>query len=502
MTAESPATALNDHYTCRQIFDLCLTDRRIRLTDSQRSRIQACRDYLDKTIQQPDAVFYGINTGFGALCNTVIPPHQLEELQSNLVRSHATGMGDDVPAEVVRIMLLLKVLSLSGGYSGVRTEVVDRLLDLFNHGLTPRVFQLGSLGASGDLAPLAHIALTLLGEGEFRAADGSLIPASEALARYGLGGIALKSKEGLALLNGTQFMSAYGTWLVAHSQHLYQWAQAIAALSCEAFLASEAPFHPAIHRVRPHPGQIASAESIRRWRAGSRLAGSSGRVQDAYSFRCIPQVHGASLDTIHYVERVFETEINAVTDNPNIFPDEDLILSGGNFHGQPLALALDFLAIALAELGNISERRSYLLLSGANDRPMFLAQTPGLESGLMIAQYTAAAIVSANKQLCTPASVDSVPSSNGQEDHVSMGANAATKAYRVAENIYRLLAVEFMAAYTALGTDRRADLAPALLPLIQIMESEIRPGSGDRYLSPELRRCEDYLRHHEPPQLA
>ena len=454
---------------------------------------------MDAKLAEPGAVYYGINTGFGALCDTVIAHQDLEKLQANLVRSHATGMGDEVPGEIVRLMLLLKILSLSGGYSGIRVEVVEALARLFNAGLHPPIYQLGSLGASGDLAPLAHLSLALMGEGELQLPDGQRITAAEGLAQSSLTPITLKSKEGLALLNGTQFMSAYGTWLVANGHRIYEWTQAIAALSCEAFLASSAPFHTSIHAIRPHSGQIAAAAGIRAWRVGSSLANLSGRVQDPYSFRCIPQVHGASLDTLRYVESVMETEINATTDNPNIFPDEDLILSGGNFHGQPLALALDFLAIALAEFGNISERRTYLLLSGANGRPMFLAENPGVESGLMIAQYTAASIVSANKQLCTPASVDSVPSSNGQEDHVSMGANAATKCYRVAENIYRLLAVEFLTAFTALGPARQAQVAPSLRQLVSVVEHEIRPGKGDRYLSPELHRFEAYIRHTPPP---
>jgi histidine ammonia-lyase len=499
MQVASQTQAIRDHYSCHDVFILSQKPVTLALSSLQKERIKECRAYLEAKLTEPNVVFYGINTGFGALCNTLIEHDQLEELQANLVRSHATGMGDEVPTEIVRIMLLLKVMSLHSGYSGVRLDVVEKLLYFYNQGLNPVVYQLGSLGASGDLAPLAHITLTLIGEGEIRDAEGNKYTAAAILQQRKINPLTLQSKEGLALLNGTQFMSAYGVWIVAHSNRIWAWAQAIAALSCEAYLVADAPFNASIHAIRPHPGQIASANGIRKWREASMLSGTSGRVQDPYSFRCIPQVHGASLDTIEHANRVIEIEINATTDNPNIFPAEDLIVSGGNFHGQPLALVLDFLAIALAELGSISERRTYLLLAGANQTNPFLAQKPGLESGLMIAQYTAASIVSANKQLCTPASVDSISSSNGQEDHVSMGANAATKCYRVVENIYRILAVEYLTAYTALTEERRQLVSPSLKALLNKMENEIRPGLGDRYLSPELQRIENYLRQTEPP---
>lgn len=498
--ATAPVThTLQEHYTCQEVYQLATAATKIALSEAQVSRVEQCRAYLESKIEGGNRIHYGINTGFGDNANIAISPEHLEALQLNLVRSHAVGMGDEVPAEIVRIMLLLKVISLCGGYSGIRTAVVEQLSETFNANISPIVYQYGSLGASGDLAPLAHISLVLMGEGEARDANGNLLSGNQALALAGLKPLRLQSKEGLALLNGTQFMSAYGVWLITHAFRIFDWAQALAALSCEAFLASNDPFHPAIHKARPHRGQMLAAEQILSLRAGSQLAGTSGRVQDPYSFRCIPQVHGASWDTFKHVESVLETEVNATTDNPNVFPDEDRILSGGNFHGQPLALVLDFLAIALAELGNISERRTYLLMAGKNDTKVFLADNPGLESGLMIAQYLAAGLVSANKQLCTPASVDSIPSSNGQEDHVSMGANAATKCYRVVENLYRILAVEWMSAYAALNPARRQRLSPTLAPLCDMAEGPLAIGHGDRFLSPELQRLENYLRNNACP---
>ncbi len=426
---------------------------KITLSDAAKGRISHNRAYLENVLKD-GKTHYGINTGFGSLCNVRIGDHELEQLQENLVCSHACGMGDEVPEEIVRLMLLLKVHGLSQGYSGVRVEIVQRLADFYNRGISPVVYELGSLGASGDLAPLAHLCMPLFGKGEVRYKGGKM-PAAEALKAEGLEPIALGAKEGLALLNGTQFMSSYMSWSLMQSKKLLEWADTIGAMSADAFMAKDEPFKHPIHRVRPHKGQIATAQRILNLLSGSEIQHlHKSQVQDPYSFRCMPQVHGATNDVADTVTNVVETEINSVTDNPIVFHDEDAIMSGGNFHGQPLALHADFMAIAMAEIGNISERRTYLLVSGQRGLPPFLAPNAGLNSGFMIAQYTAAAIVSQNKQFCTPASVDSIVSSNGQEDHVSMGANAATKLRRVVQNVQRVLAIELLTAAQALELRR------------------------------------------------
>ncbi len=432
--------------------------------------IQKCRDFLDSYLPKAERPVYGINTGFGSLCDTVIADKEIEILQRNLLLSHACGTGEEVPSEVVKIMLLLKVKGLSFGHSGVQVQTVERLVDFFNNDIIPVVYQQGSLGASGDLAPLAHTCLPLIGEGEVYY-KGEKMPAAKALQQAGLSPITLKSKEGLALINGTQFMSAYSVWILIQAKKLVEHGTVIAAMSIDAFGAKQEPFSALIHAVRAHEGQVKVAKEILDILAESDLQKvPREQVQDAYSFRCIPQVHGASRDVIAYAQRVVETEINSVTDNPLIFPDEQKIFSGGNFHGQPLALVLDFLAIALTELGSISERRTYKLISGQRELPAYLVKNPGLNSGLMIAQYTSASIVSQNKQLCTPASVDTIDSSNGQEDHVSMGANAATKCYRVVENVRSVFAIELLTAAQALDFRRPAKSAPA----VEKLHSEVR----------------------------
>ncbi|TAK43496.1 MAG: histidine ammonia-lyase [Saprospiraceae bacterium] len=464
------------------------------LSEGSTRRIQRCRQYLDDKLTSTDETFYGINTGFGSLCNVQIDKKELEQLQVNLVMSHACGMGDEVPADVVRLMLLLKIQGLSQGYSGVQLATVQRLADFFNNGVLPVVYQQGSLGASGDLAPLAHLSLPLPGMGEVRV-NGEKMPAQKALETFGWKPIRLQSKEGLALLNGTQFCSAYGVWCLLESQRLLQLANLCAALSIDAFNCRMSPFNELLHKIRPHAGQLAVAEAIRDFLKNSEIAaGEKNSVQDPYSFRCVPQVHGASYDTIAHVERTFLTEMNSVTDNPTIFPDEDMLLSGGNFHAQPLALTLDFLAIALAELGSISERRTYQLISGQRGLPAFLTKQGGLNSGFMIPQYTAASIVSQNKQLCTPASVDSIVSSNGQEDHVSMGANAATKAYRVVKNLESILAIEFMTAAQALEFRRPAKTSPVLEDVLGKYRQAVSALEGDRVLHDDMVRTVEFLR--------
>ena len=444
----------------KQIFDILNEKHHLALSQEAFYKIQRCRDYLDQKLDSCEGPVYGINTGFGSLCNVQISREELSALQKNLVMSHACGFGEEVPREIVKLMLLLKIQSLSYGHSGVQSAVVQGLIEFFNYDILPVVYEQGSLGASGDLSPLAHLSLPLLGLGDVYY-KGQKMPAMQALGDAGLQPVSLKSKEGLALLNGTQFMCAYGIYSLMRSFRLSILADVIGALSLDAFDGRQEPFHPSLHVIRNHKGQIRTAERIRKLLEGSQLISRPKQhVQDPYSFRCIPQVHGASKDSINYVAYVFSCEMNAVTDNPTLFPDEDMIISGGNFHGQPLALALDNLAIALAELGNISERRTYQLISGKRGLPHFLVANPGLNSGFMIPQYTAASIVSQNKQLCTPASVDSIESSQGQEDHVSMGANAATKALRVVNNLERILAIELFNAAQALEFRRPDKSSP------------------------------------------
>ncbi len=424
---------------------------KLELSDASKQAVVHCRRFLDHKLATSDAPFYGINTGFGSLCNVRISAKDAAILQQNLVRSHACGLGDEVPMSVVRLMLFLKIQSLAYGFSGIHLATLERLIQFFNDDALPVIYELGSLGASGDLAPLAHLALPLIGEGVVFYKNQKM-ETPQYLAEKGLKSLVLKEKEGLAMLNGTQFSAAYGVYCLLEGRRLLAQANLNTAMGIDAFDCRIEPFDERLTRVRPHLGAHETSAQIRQILRGSQiLAQPKTAIQDPYSFRCVPQVHGASRDAMRHVEGIFETEINAVTDNPTLFPDDDAILSGGNFHAQPLALGLDYLAIALAELGSISERRVFKLLSGERGLPVYLTENGGLESGFMIAQYTAAAIVSQNKQLCTPASVDSIVSSNGQEDHVSMAANAATKCLRVVENLERLLAIEFMVAAQALS---------------------------------------------------
>lgn len=436
--------------TLDTVNELISNDIKLELSAEAIEKIQHCRDFLDNKLKNNSDPIYGITTGFGSLCNIQISSKDLSKLQENLVMSHACGTGDEVNSEIVKIMLLLKAHALSSGNSGVQVQTVQRLLDFYNHDVLPVVYEQGSLGASGDLAPLAHLALPLLGMGEMRM-GGKIVQSKKVLKEFGWQPITLQSKEGLALLNGTQFMSSHAVYVLLKAKRLSLIADITGTISLEAYNGKPDPFYEQLHTIRPHAGQIETAANIRNLLKGSKLIElKQKKVQDPYSFRCIPQVHGAVKDTIRYVESVIVTEINAVTDNPTIFPDEDLVLSGGNFHGEPLAFVLDFLSIAMAELGNISERRVYRLISGQRDLPEFLVANPGLNSGFMIPQYTAASIVSQNKQLATPSSVDSITSSNEQEDHVSMGANGATKALRVVNNLERILSIELFTAAQAL----------------------------------------------------
>lgn len=467
----------------------------ISLSTDAIDRITTNRDYLENILSK-GATYYGINTGFGSLCNVRVEDDELADLQLNLVRSHACGMGDEVPEDVVRLMLLLKAHGLSQGYSGVRKEIVQQLVDFYNKGITPVVYELGSLGASGDLAPLAHLSLPIFGEGKVRY-NGAVRDSADVLKEAGLTPIPLTAKEGLALLNGTQFMSSYATWALMQSKKLAAWADVIGAMSTDGFYAKKDPFKHPVHRVRPHKGQIDTAKQLTQLLEGSAIQDiKKEQVQDPYSFRCMPQVHGASKDVIDNVNTVVETEINSVTDNPIVFHDEDEIISGGNFHGQPLALNLDFLAIAMSELANISERRTYLLVSGQRNLPPFLAPKAGVNSGFMIAQYTAAAIVSQNKQLCTPASADSIVSSNGQEDHVSMGANAATKLHKLIKNVQRVLAIELLTAAQALDM-RRPERSSAAIEKIHVaLREKVSFMEADRLLHNDLIIAEAFLAQH------
>lgn len=438
------------HLSFSELKTILDDDLPIALSEDVKLRIQRCRTYLDETLDTSDTPIYGINTGFGSLHKVKISKSNLTQLQDNLVMSHACGTGELVPAQVVKIMLLLKIQSLSYGHSGVQLQTVERLVDFYNNDILPVVYTQGSLGASGDLAPLAHLALPLIGKGEVFY-KGERVSVDSIYSTFNWTPINLQSKEGLALLNGTQFMSAYGVYTIIKAHKLSYLADLIATLSLEAFDGTAEPFTDLIHLVRPHNGQLKTAERIREFLEDSELIQQPNKkVQDPYSFRCVPQVHGATKDALAYVTKVFETEINAVTDNPNIFVDDNRIISGGNFHGQPLAIAFDTLKIAMAELGNISERRTFQLVSGLRGLPEFLVNNPGLNSGFMIPQYTAASIVSANKQLASPASIDSIVSSNGQEDHVSMGANGATQTYRLINNVERILAIELFNASQAL----------------------------------------------------
>ena len=491
------------HYICSDVLTLdvinqiLVEDKSLALSEEAKVNIQRCRHYLDEKMRTHEAPIYGINTGFGSLCNVIISNENLTLLQENLVKSHACGTGDEVPLPIVKLMLLLKIQSLSYGNSGVQLETVERLIDFYNHDILPVIYTQGSLGASGDLAPLAHLSLPLLGEGEVYF-EGKKVHSKEVLIRFDWQPITLKSKEGLALLNGTQFMSAYGVYILLKSSKLSYLADLIGTISLEGFDGRIEPFNELIHLIRPHKGQIETAQRITDFLDGSQIISQQKQhVQDPYSFRCIPQVHGASKDTIEYVRRVFKTEINSVTDNPNIFVGEDLIVSGGNFHGQPLALPLDFLAIALAELGSISERRTYQLISGLRGLPAFLVDNPGLNSGFMIPQYTAASIVSQNKQLATPASIDSIVSSNGQEDHVSMGANAATKCLKVVENLERILAIELMNASQAIEFRRPLKSSDFIEMFIKSYREEVPFVSEDRILHYDIENSIAFLKSFE-----
>lgn len=487
-------TISSEHLSIQRVKEILEKHLQLQLSEESRQNIIRCREYLDKKMEHPERPIYGITTGFGSLCDISIGKEDLAQLQKNLVMSHACSTGERVQNEIVKLMILMKIQSLSYGYSGAQVATVERLIDFFNNDILPLVYQQGSLGASGDLAPLANLSLPLLGLGQVEY-QGKVREAGDVLKEMGWQPIELQSKEGLALLNGTQFMIAHGVWSLIRAKELSNWADLIGAMSLEAFDGRIEPFYDQVHLIRAHKGQLTTARNFRHLLEGSELIQQPKKhVQDPYSFRCIPQVHGATKDTIDYVESVFTTEINSTTDNPCIFPDDDMVISGGNFHGQPIALAMDFLAIALAELGNISERRIYKLVDGVRGLPSFLVAKPGLNSGFMIPQYAAASIVSQSKGLCMPASVDSITSSQGQEDHVSMGGNAATKLVRVVKNTERVLAIELFNAAQAL--DFRRPLHSS--PILENMHAEYRKHvpfiDVDQIMYPHIEESVQFIR--------
>ncbi|HEY3244018.1 MAG TPA: histidine ammonia-lyase [Phycisphaerae bacterium] len=466
------------------------------------ARVDAGRRAIERILAS-GSVVYGVNTGFGALKNKRIPTEQLDALQTNLILSHAVGVGPPMPDELVRWMMLFKIAALAHGYSGVRRAPIECLTEFLRHDLLPVIPTQGSLGASGDLAPLAHMVLPMIGRGELRA-GGRVLRASDALSAHGLRSISLAPKEGLALINGTQFMSAYGAALVIRAERLCRHADIIATMSLDGLQGSVAPFDQDLNRLRPHHGAVAVARNVRKLMAGSQILESHAdceKVQDPYSLRCIAQVHGAVRDAVEHAHGVFETEINSVTDNPIVF-DEHKVISGGLFHGQPLALVLDYLAMALTELAGISERRTYLLLSGHDGLPELLMKDTGINSGFMLPQYTAAALVSECKGLSHPASVDSIPTSLGQEDHVSMGATAATKAWRVIENAETVLAIEMMCAAQAL--DYRAPLAPGVGPRIahRVVRAHLMHAEQDRLFGEDMQTALALLRSQKVSQVV
>ena len=483
----------NHHLSIRDIKVIINSKAKLALSEEAKGKIVKCRTYLDDKLNGSDKLFYGINTGFGSLCDIAISKDETSQLQYNLVVSHACGTGKEISSKIVKIMLFLKIQSLSFGHSGIALQTVERLIEMYNNDILPIVYEFGSLGASGDLAPLAHISLPLLGLGEVKF-QGKRIQGEKLLKVMNWKPLQLQSKEGLALLNGTQFMSAFGVYLLLKSKKMLKKLNKVACLSIEAFDCRPEPFNYLVHKVRPHKGQIKIAEKVLETLKGSEIfAQEKQAVQDPYSFRCIPQVHGASYGVFKQVEETITTEINSVTDNPNIFPDEDRIISGGNFHGQPLAMALDYLCIAIAELGSISERRTYKMLGGTRNLPAFLVKNSGLNSGLMIPQYTSASIVSKNKQLCTPSSVDTISSSNGQEDHVSMGANSATKCFTVLENVQRIIGIELLNASQAFEFRRPLKSSETIEKFYANYRKKVSFIEEDRYLHLDIEKSVKFL---------
>ena len=475
----------------------------LHVSDQGWVNVRAAYAFLLEVVDSGRTV-YGVNTGFGDLASKAIAAEDVCELQRNLLLSHACGTGEPLPADIVRMMIVLKIHGLIRGHSGVAEATVARLLDLLNHGVLPVVPRQGSLGASGDLAPLAHLCLPLLGEGEV-VYRGEQMSAAVAHAELGWTPLKLGPKEGLALINGTQMMSALLGHSLAQLDKLWQWAAAIGSLSHAAYAGLDAAFHPDVHAVRGHAGQISAAAQLRGWLDGATYTVQSRSwVQDPYSLRCMPQVHGAVRAAIDYGQQIFTAEATAVTDNPVLLPDSKEVISAGNFHGEPLALVLDHLKVAAAELASISERRIYKLLGGQRDLPLFLVASPGLHSGLMILQYTAASIVSNNKQRAVPASTDTIDSSNGQEDHVSMGANAAVQLHELLPEIEKVLAYELLTASQALTfrdeADEGAGLSPQQAALLADFRAAVPPEQVDVFMAPKMAAATSFIGKYALPQ--
>ncbi|MEF3693887.1 MAG: histidine ammonia-lyase [Candidatus Cloacimonadota bacterium] len=474
---------------------VALGQAKIRLTDASRAKVQTCRAFVDKVIEE-GRIVYGLTTGFGKFSTVTIHQDHIAELQLNLIRSHAVSVGEPYDIPTTRAIMLLRINVLAKGHSGIRPLTLDTLIEMLNAGVHPIIPKRGSVGASGDLSPLSHLALVLLGEGEAEY-KGSIMSGAEAMKKAGITPVVLAAKEGLALNNGTQVMAAVGALSLLEAERLCQSADAIAAMSIDALKGTPKAFNELVHKLRPHPGQIASAANIRKLLEGSLLRESHrncGNVQDAYSLRCSPQVHGAIRDALSYARTVLETELNSATDNPLIFAEEEEVISGGNFHGEPLAIALDTMAIAISELANISERRIEQMLNPALNRGLspFLAKRPGIDSGYMIAQLTAASLVSENKVLAHPASVDSIPTSANQEDHVSMGSVSAVKLQQVVINVRTALAIELMVATSAL--DQRSIASSPALESVKLALREVIPSlEEDRVLYPDINAAIDFM---------
>jgi len=483
--------------TIEQCYEIAESGAKIELSCEAEENINRCRATIEKLMAEGRTI-YGVNTGFGKLSNTRIRNDEAESLQKNIVISHACGVGNPLPPNVVRMIMFITVLRFAKGHSGIKPETVKTLIEMLNKGVVPVVPEKGSLGASGDLVPLAHIALVLIGLGEAEY-NGDTMSGADAMELAGIKPVVLGYKEGLALLNGTQVMNALGIYALTEAFKLYKTANVSTALMMEAVKGCMPAFDKRIHEIRPHKGQISAAAEVSSLLVGSKNVGKSEHIQNPYSLRCVPQVHGATLDALHYVKGVLETELNSVTDNPLIFPDDDDVLSGGNFHGQPLALALDFLAIALSELANISERRIEQLVNPQlSGLAPFLITNSGLNSGMMIAQYTAASLVSENKIYASPASVDSIPSSANQEDHVSMGSISARKLNTIVENVRNVLAIELMCAAQAIDLSDTADgLSPQTAKVYKAIRQRVPILDKDRTLYPDINEIASMIKHGE-----
>ena len=481
--------------TIEEVVAVAREGARVRIDAEAQKKVSACRDYVDKKLSE-GAVVYGLTTGFGKFSDTLISADETRDLQRNLIISHACGMGNPLPREVVRAAMLLRCNALSRGFSGIRLSTLQTLVDMLNAGVHPVIPEKGSLGASGDLAPLSHMVLVMLGEGHAEY-QGEVIPGAEAMKKAGIAPVELAAKEGLALINGTQIMTAIGTLAVYDAVRLSRTADVIAALTTEASLGIKKAFDHKLHDLRGHQGQKDTAENMLRLLEGSDLAHDKNpdKVQDAYSIRCIPQIHGASRDALRYCWDVLSREINAVTDNPIIFPDEDEAISGGNFHGQPVAIAMDMAGMAIAELANVSERRIERLVNPQlSGLPAFLTPHGGVCSGFMITQYAAASMVSENKVYAHPACVDSIPSSANQEDHVSMGTTAARKARMILDNSEKVLSIELFAATQAITFRDESKLAPATRAVYDMVRREVKPIDHDVVMHYEMVKFDDMVK--------